>query len=252
MIYASLCHRPSITCCTASRAITYRSVPRSIWPKYCHCKAAPSSTLAPTKACLPSPPRHASIHAFEPDPAVFDHLAANLGRNSINVRANRIAVSDRVGTQTFYRNISDDASGSLTTYFAGRHEVVAVDTEVTSLANYLEGNQIDRACVKIDVESAGAAVWTGARAARARIDWLIYEILAPEFKAELPKRIIADTGWNAYYIRDFDLVRSPAGEFEYREPFYNWLFCASDPARLATVLQGSRFRLIDQPEKKSP
>jgi len=62
------------------------------------------------------PSRQSSIHAFEPDPFLFDRLTGNIGRNNMNVRANRIAVSDRVGTQTFYRNISDDLSGSLTTF----------------------------------------------------------------------------------------------------------------------------------------
>lgn len=193
--------------------------------------------------------RHSTVHAFEPDPVLFDRLAANLARNNMGVRANRIAVSDRLGTQTFYRNISDNSSGSLTTFFASKHEVVAIETEVTSLTRYLEDHQIERACIKVDVEGAGAAVWDGAREARRRIDWLIYEIVGPELAADLPKRIIADTGWNAYYIRDFDLVRSFAGEFEYREPFYNWLVCAADPGELAAALNGSRFRLIDQPVK---
>jgi hypothetical protein len=101
------------------------------------------------------------------------------------------------------------------------------------------------------VEGAGAAVWEGARRAYRRIDWLIFEILGPEIEAELPKRIISDTGWNAYYIRDFDLVRSEAGEFEYREPFYNWLFCPSDRARLDAALISSRFRVIDAPEHEA-
>lgn len=195
------------------------------------------------------PDRHASIHAFEPDPDLYARLAANLSRNNINARANRIAVGDRVGTQTFYRNLNDDSSGSLTTYFVGRHETAAIETVVTTLADYLAENQLSHACVKVDVEGAGQAVWTGTKAGRDRIDWLIYEILAPEVEAELPKWIMADTGWNAYYIRDFDLVRSVGGEFEYREPFYNWLFCAAQYEELAAVLKGSRFRLIDRPQR---
>lgn len=202
-----------------------------------------------TIAAALGPSRYSSIHAFEPDPAVYDRLAANLGRNGITVRANRIAVSDRAGTQAFYRNLTDDSSGSLIGYFARKHAVVATETEVTPLARYLEGNRIEHACVKVDVEGAGAAVWSGARGAHDRIDWLIYEILRPELEADLPRRIIADIGWNAYYIRDFELVRSLAGEFEYRAPFYNWLFCAADPAWLAATLRGSRFRLIDSSEK---
>jgi FkbM family methyltransferase len=195
------------------------------------------------------PDRYSNIHAFEPDPAVFDRLAANLRRNNIGVRANRIAVSDRLGTQTFYRNVGDDLSGSLTTHFIDGDDVEAIETAVTSLARYLNDNQIEHACIKIDVEGAGAAVWNGTGGGHERIDWLIFEIIGPELAADLPRRIIAETGWDAYYIRDFDLVHSQAGEFEYREPFYNWLFCAANSAQLAAVLKGSRFCLIDRPEK---
>jgi hypothetical protein len=71
------------------------------------------------------------------------------------------------------------------------------------------------------------------------------EMLDPEMKAGLPRRIMAETGWHAYYIRDFSLIRSLDGEFEYRPPFFNWLLCAAPPATLRDVLAGTPFRVVE-------
>jgi hypothetical protein len=70
-------------------------------------------------------------------------------------------------------------------------------------------------------------------------------MLGPEAEAQLPGRIITETGWNAYYIRDYELVRSRAGEFEYVAPFYNWLFTNPDSRVLRTALTGSALRIVD-------
>ena len=169
--------------------------------------------------------RHATIHAFEPDPVLFDRFASNLARNNIGAQVNRTAVSDHDGTQLFYRNLVNDLCGSLMAQFSAEHETLAMEIDVTSLASYLAANRIENACVKIDVEGAGVAAWAGLRPAQDRIKWLLMEIIGPEAQANLPGRIIIETGWNAYYNRDYELVQSHTGEFEYRAPFYNWLFC---------------------------
>lgn len=169
-----------------------------------------------------------SIHAFEPDNDVFARLAHNVETNHAAIHLTNAAVSDRIGRQTFHRNVSDDSSGSLTNHFSGKHDTVAVDVETTTLAHYLTENDIQHACVKVDVEGAGCAVWDGLSSAADRVDWLVMEIIGPEAEAELPRRIISETGWRAYYIRDYELVRSQAGEFTYKAPFYNWLFTRLD------------------------
>ena len=87
------------------------------------------------------------------------------------------------------------------------------------------------------VEGAGVAAWAGLRPAQDRIRWLIMEIIGPEAQANLPGR----TGWNAYYIRDYELVPSRTGEFEHRAPFYNWLFCPADRETLVATLKPTRF-----------
>jgi FkbM family methyltransferase len=184
------------------------------------------------------------IHSFEPDRDLFDRLSTNVRRNSIAAVVNPLAVSDRNGRQTFYRDASSDLSGSLSDYFVGGHETKPTEVEVTTLESYLVGHGLRETCVKIDVEGAGALVWAGACAAASRIRWLIMEILQPEVEARLPARIIAETGWSAYYIHDYRLVHSRAGEFEYRAPFYNWLFCRLDPASLAKELAGTKFAIL--------
>ncbi len=191
------------------------------------------------------PQRYAAIHLFEPDIDLFTRIAANLSRNGVAAHANNMAVSDRTGRQTFYRNMADDLSGSLSDYFTTTHETQAVEMETTSLSDYLEAHDLCRVCVKIDVEGAGAAAWSGAKRASERIDWLIMEIIGPEYEARLARRIIDDTGWSAYYIRDYDLVCSPDGEFEYRAPFYNWLFSPRGREDLAALLKDTRFRIVE-------
>jgi FkbM family methyltransferase len=186
-----------------------------------------------------------AIHCFEPDPALFARLQENLRRNRIDACAVNAALGREAGMGTFYRNHSDENSGSLTTYFADQHEVAAIEVPVRTLGDYLADNDLRHVCAKIDVEGAGVAVWEGIGGACRRIDWLIMEMLDPEMKAGLPGRIMAETGWHAYYIRDFSLIRSLGGEFEYRAPFYNWLLCAASPATLREVLSGTRFRVVD-------
>ena len=188
--------------------------------------------------------RHAQIHAFEPDPELFGRLQTNLDRNAITVQLSNAAVGNHIGMQTFHRNLDDDSSGSLTTFFSQTHRTSAIQMQVTTLTNYLEVHALEQVCVKVDVEGAGAAVWDGARAGQRRLKWMLVEIIGPELEAKLPERIIAETGWNAFYIRDFDLVRSKGGEYEYVAPFYNWLFCPAAANDLAALLENTRFRVL--------
>jgi FkbM family methyltransferase len=184
------------------------------------------------------------IHCFEPDPELFARLDENLRRNSINACAINTAVGARNGTATFYRNLSDDASGSLTSYFANKHETIPIEVPVLALGDYLVRSGLQRACVKVDVEGAGLGVWEGIGKAFDRIDWLIMEMLEPEINAGLPRRIMADAGWHAYYIRDFNLVHSIDGEFDYQAPFYNWLLCGTRPELLGELLAKTPFHVI--------
>lgn len=185
------------------------------------------------------------IHTFEPDDLLYERLSGNLLRNQLNVHLHKMAVGDRVGRQTFHRNLASDLSGSLTEFFQSTHPTEPVEVEITTLAHYLAEHDLQNVCLKIDVEGAGDLVWQGVRSQSDRVDWMIMEMITPEIEACVPHKIISDTGWSAYYIRDFELVPSLAGEFIYKAPFYNWLFTPHNPARLLAALKGTPFRILD-------
>ncbi|MHB2169132.1 FkbM family methyltransferase [Alsobacter sp. R-9] len=184
------------------------------------------------------------VHAFEPDPILFQRLSDNIRRNGLDVQLIQAAASDKTERQVFYRNISDDSSGSLTTYFADKHETDQITVDALALSHYLDEKNITDACVKIDVEGAGVAAWCGLAPAAGRIGSVIIEIIGPETEAQLPYRIIQETGWNAFYIRDYELVPSRLGEFDYVAPFYNWLFTSLSLDVLRKRIKNSPLKII--------
>jgi FkbM family methyltransferase len=185
-----------------------------------------------------------SSHWFEPDKILSERLARNLELNFIEAHGNRVAVADTSGCAVFFRNLTDDASGSLATCFGNKHSTFPETVNTVRLSDYCLSKDISRAIVKVDVEGLGSRVWLGMERCFARITYLVIEMLAPEIADGLPQRIIRQTEWHAYYIRDFQLVESRTGEFEYVEPFWNWLFCGLDPLALARRLAGTKFRVI--------
>lgn len=185
-----------------------------------------------------------ALHWFEPDNVLAERLTSNLERNTVAARGNAVAVSDASGRSIFYKNLSDDASGSLTDYFASTHSIRPELVSTVRLDDYLTAHEVTNAIVKIDVEGAGRKVWHGIAEEYGRITYLIIEMLEPEITAQLPLEIIDMTGWHAWYIRDRDLVESRKGEFPYLAPFWNWLFCHLDAPALAARLAGSKLRIV--------
>jgi FkbM family methyltransferase len=179
-----------------------------------------------------------TLHWFEPDDVIASRLYNNLQRNSVAARANRVAVADHDGCATFFRNLTDDSSGSLEPHFQQKHSTQSEAVKTVRLSDYIGGQGVSRAMLKVDVE--GAAVQERFRA----ISYLLIEMLAPEIEHQLPARIIQETGWSGYYIRDFDLLESRDGKFTYVEPFWNWLFCNLDPSALTDRLSNTGFRVI--------
>jgi FkbM family methyltransferase len=180
------------------------------------------------------------IHVFEPDPTLFARLADNLERNSIRATKKRKAAAATPGAATFHRNMSDDSSGSLNADFVAKWETESIEVATIRLADYLVAQDLRSVCMKVDVEGWGAAVWDGLRDAADRVDWLILEITAPEWEAQLPRRVIEETGWFAYYIRDCELQPWSAGSYDYLPSCLNWLFCRQAPAELAALVAGAR------------
>jgi FkbM family methyltransferase len=184
------------------------------------------------------------LHWFEPDSALSSRLRENLERNAIEAYGNRAAAADLTGCSTFFRNLTDDMSGSLGAYFRNKHSVQPEMVETIRLSDYMTRKRISRAMVKVDVEGTGAQVWSGLAECFREISYLVIEMLEPELKDQLPARIIRQTGWHAYHIRDFELIEWRSGEFNYVEGFWNWLFCGLDPAALRHRLSDAGFRVI--------
>lgn len=184
------------------------------------------------------------IHCFEPDRDIYERLEKNLNANAIEAHGNRLAISDFNGTARFFKNLTDDSSGSLTNQFAYKHETVRDEVQAIRLSDYFRDHKSHNALVKIDVEGAGCEAWSGASDAAGEIRYLVMEMLAPEIRNELPSRLIGEGYFYAYYLRDFELLESPDGQYEYVAPFWNWLFCRLDPFRLIERLSGTRFHVV--------
>lgn len=183
--------------------------------------------------------------AVEADPTLAalldDNLRTNFGEGACEVV--RAAASAAAGRTAFNRNLDDDLSGSLTDHFSAKHRLESVEVDGVTIADLLRRKQTTRALVKVDVEGAGTLAWTGASPEWRRIRFLLMEIIGPETEARLPDVICRDTGWAAYYIRDFRLIESRMQSWTYVDPFWNWLF-TSVPAHELRRLLGDRFEVV--------
>jgi hypothetical protein len=168
-----------------------------------------------------------------------------LAVNKITSLGSHAAVSDGRGVAIFYKNLSDDSSGSLSDYFAKRNESRIETVETVALHDYLAELQIENAMVKIDVEGTGYEAWLGACSAIDRIKYLVMEMIDPEIERGLLEKIISDAGFCAYYIRDFELVHlTSISDYRYVSPFWNWLFCRLSPVELANRLAATNFAVL--------
>jgi FkbM family methyltransferase len=98
-------------------------------------------------ATEPGRPAGASVHFFEPDVDLFNRVSSNVLRSKLPVVGNNSAVSDKIGIQTFYRNLDSDLSGSLTDHFANQHQTLKVQMPTTTIADYLQKHDVRRACL---------------------------------------------------------------------------------------------------------
>jgi hypothetical protein len=137
------------------------------------------------------------------------------------------------GTADFYVNRTDTLSGSLTETFADRHEVTPTPVRVERFSTVARRLNLDRACVKVDVEGAEWEFLEGASDALNRVSYLIVEVLGPAYARGFVQALMRRGQFHAYYINDYTLEHSVDGRFLYREPEYNWLFCRDTPQTLA-------------------
>lgn len=99
------------------------------------------------------------VYAFEPDPSNYKLLVNNITLNDFtNVVTEEKAVSDKMGTLTFYLNAQD--MGAHTIYKTEKYRKVIVVESVT-LDKYFEGRECPVNIVKMDIEGAELAVLKG-------------------------------------------------------------------------------------------
>jgi FkbM family methyltransferase len=187
---------------------------------------------------------HLRLHWFEPDSTLYVRLQENLAANSIPALGNCAAAAAARGTARFFKNPTDDSSGSLANDFSSDPQRITEEVNTIPLSEYFQLHEIHNAIVKVDVEGAGDQVWRGAWHVASNMRYLIMEIIGPETACALPSRVISEGNFYAYYIRDFDLIFSKDGSYRYVVPFWNWLFCRLDPDLLRERLSGTPFRVI--------
>jgi FkbM family methyltransferase len=108
-----------------------------------------------------------TVFAFEPDSYNFAALALNLRRNHCaNVRPLNMAVSDRIGSVTFYQNPSTFSSSLIHRTGVGTCKPVVVET--ATIDSVLEGLPLPSLLVKLDVEGAEPLALQGMRKSAAR------------------------------------------------------------------------------------
>lgn len=180
------------------------------------------------------------IYFFEPGPDLFNLIDNNVRANGFkNIHGFKTAIGLKVGELTFYKNISDNLSGSITKNFFGQHELKEIIVDSTTFSEFAQKNNLKNACVKVDIEGAEFDFIKGAMDSFTSISYLIMEVLGPAIDNKFIEYTI-EIGYSAYYINDYSLEHSVNGNFEYREPQYNWLFCHDLPEQLREKLKNSK------------
>ena len=179
----------------------------------------------------------------EPDPGLAERLRLNFTENQLNVEVVEKAVSDKCGQNVFYANLSDDSSGSLTSHFTAKHQVTEMTVSTITLEGLIKENNLEHCLIKIDVEGAGKLAWDGLRPSIDKVDYIILEVIGPEAECGLPDVITNQTGWSSYYIEDYTLREVGFYEYQYRPPFWNWLFCKQSCSKMQELLP-ERFSII--------
>lgn len=103
-----------------------------------------------------------TVHAFEPVPRLFDYLSAGVRRSRLkNVRLNRVAISDTIGTVPMY--LSDAKNTGLHSLAPSKRRPAEIRVESTTLAAYIRENGVAGVDVmKIDIEGAELLAFRGA------------------------------------------------------------------------------------------
>jgi FkbM family methyltransferase len=146
------------------------------------------------------------IVAFEPNPKRARVLEGNLRRNRLEVRLERVAISDREGTARFFLPRSD-MSGTLEPDFNAHVEDI-IEVPTTTLDAVLGGgSRRSRTVIKIDAEGHEPAILRGATELLAQEGPdLLLEVT--EDYDSTTERSLRDAGYAFYTITHRGLVRT--------------------------------------------
>lgn len=184
------------------------------------------------------------IHYIEPVPTLFADLDANVRRLGLrNAYGHQLAIGGSTGEVTFYLNLSNSHSSSLTPTFRGRHQLEEIVVRSSTFDDFAEGQTFRNACVKVDIENAEPAFLEGVQRHRDRIAFLVIEVLGPAIKAGFINTARAQLGMHAYYVDDRVLRPSIDGTYRYQPGECNWLFCRQAPDQLRPLLAGTTMRI---------
>lgn len=188
-------------------------------------------------------PSNKPIHFFEPDPVLFEQLQENQRKNNKKFIAHKLAISNTNEPITFYRNLTDDSSGSIKNTFENKHQLEAVTIDSIRFDTFANSLEEQKLLIKVDVEGAEFEFIEGAIQKINTIDYLIIELLQDSIDQKFPSMMIEKYGFHAYYINNFSLEYSRAGEYSYVSPYYNWLFTKFEPSTLENKLTNTPFRV---------
>ncbi len=184
------------------------------------------------------------LHFFEPDPDLFKNIKSNVTANKLsNINGTDMAFSDKIGELTFFKNLNDTYSGSIKNTFQNKHSLQEIKVRTTTFDDYVEHLPYKNYLLKVDVESAEFEFVKGAEKQLDKIQYLVIELLQDSIENKFPALMIDEYKFNAFYINNFNLIYSKNGEFDYENPFYNWLFTKDSIEELELKLKNSQFKI---------
>lgn len=168
----------------------------------------------------------AKVHAFEPLPAVYEVLVDVIARNrAANVRAHRLALSDRAGTATLHVPRKRECNVRDASLMDGwREDCDDVEVELTTLDRFVEAHGVaDVDLAKVDVETAEPLVVAGGmRTLREMRPAILCEVLPGPSAGKL-RESLGGLGYRYFWSGPAGLVERPELSGDPSERHRNYL-----------------------------
>lgn len=169
-----------------------------------------------------------TVVAFEPVPILADTCEAIARRNDLDIRVERVALSDHSGSAPLYLSDRTDSSNSLVAGFRGSSQSIQV--RLLTLDEFVEQAGTPPHVIKIDTETNEPEVLAGSASVVSKYrPWLIVEVLAGRTEDRL-MQVMSPFEYFWYPIGDsvpFDLSTEIKGDPTYYNT--NWLLAPDVP-----------------------